>query len=77
VLRQLEIKQTALFHLCSFERGQWLERKAGLLDEAEEAGVVLVALGIQRTGEQVLAEVVRQLLLVGEVAVAGIETLGQ
>lgn len=43
--------------------------------EAEEAGIVLVAVRVQGLREDVLAEVVRQLLLVGEIAVARVEAL--
>ncbi len=53
-----------------------MERQAGLLLEAQKPRVVLVCMRVQ-AGKQVLAVVVRQLLLVGQVAVAGVEALGQ
>ena len=55
-----------------------------MLLETEEARIVLVAQGVQRAGEQVLAVIVRQLALfrlrfvsVGQIPVAGVETFRQ
>jgi hypothetical protein len=59
------------------ELGVGAERETSPLDEAEEAWVVLVTSRIEGLREQVLAEAVRQLLLVWQIAVAGVEALRQ
>jgi hypothetical protein len=51
------------------------ERQARALDRLEEAGIVLVAMSVQRPGEQVLAIIVPRFLLIRQCTIAGVEAL--
>jgi hypothetical protein len=53
------------------------EEQTALLYESAEAGVVVVGVLVQAAGQEVLAVVVDELLLIGQVAVTGVETLRQ
>lgn len=73
----LEVKVAALLHVGSLEVLVRVERKARGGEEMEKTGVVLVAFRMKRSREKVLAVVMREFRLVGEVAVTGIKALGQ
>jgi hypothetical protein len=77
VLGQFQIELAALLHLSGLEGRHCLERQASLPDKAQEPGVVLITLRVQGASEEILAIVVRQLFLVSQITVAGVETLGQ
>ena len=53
------------------------ERQAALFDEAEEARIVVVSILVEAPCKQVLTVVLHDLLLVRQVAIAGIEALRQ
>jgi hypothetical protein len=76
-LGNLPVKRTALVEVSLLEPGMRSEGQAALALESQEARIVIVALRVQRTGEEVLAVVVRELPFVGQIPVAGVEALRQ
>lgn len=77
MLGQLPVERATLFKVGFPKVSVCSEWKAASLHELDEARIVLIALAVERTGEQVLAQVVRQLLCVGQRAVARVELLRQ
>ena len=75
MLGDLPIELAAAFKVRFVEFCMCRERQGALFREAAEAGVVLVALRVQRASQQILGVVVRQLIVISEIAVARIEAL--
>ena len=77
LLCELAIQITALIQISLLEFFVRSEIHPRSLDELQEARVMVVCLRVQRTCKKVLCVVVGKFLVVGEVAIARIELLGQ
>ena len=75
LLSKLAIKLAPIVYVALLELCMRSEWQAARFHEAKEPGVVIITLWVQRTGEQVLGVVLRELLLEGKVPIAGVETL--
>ncbi len=74
---QTDVELPACLDIGLLELRVGCEWQLAALDKAPEPGLVLVALRVERTGQQILLIVVRQFLLVSHRAVAGVELPGQ